>query len=135
MRLSPTTRSFFVVALLLISVRALAVDIDALKDTTPKERAEAQTLMMKENLGLSEAKTEKVRAINLKYADKMEPVIEGSDGPMMKGREARNFQAQKEGELKAVLSADEYKKYLASKKEMRQHIVERVYEERAKSGH
>jgi len=135
MRPSPITRSLFVVASLLLAARALAVDIDAVNDTTPKERAEAQTLMMKEKLGLSDAKTEKVRAINLKYAEKMEPVIKGSDGPLMKGREARNFQAQKEGELKAVLSADEFKKYLASKQEMREHIVERIYEERGKSGH
>ena len=71
MRLSPTTRTFFlVVASLLIAARALAVDIDSLKGTTPKERAEAQTLMMKEELGLSDAQVEKVRAINLKYAEK-----------------------------------------------------------------
>lgn len=135
MRLSPTTRTLLFAAALLTAAPALAADIEALGDTTPKERAEAQTLMMKEKLGLSDAKVEKVRAINLKYAEKMEPVLKGSDGPLMKGREARNFQAQKEGELKAVLSADEYKKYLSSKEEMRRQIVQRVYEERGKAAH
>jgi len=132
---SPIVRWFLFVAALMIAAPVVAADIDALDDTTPKERAEAQTLMMKEKLGLGDAKVEKVRAINLKYAEKMEPVLKGSDGPLMKGREARNFQAQKEGELKAILSADEYKKYLASKEEMRQQVIQRIYEQRAKGSH
>jgi hypothetical protein len=48
---------------------------------------------------------------------------------------ASSRQQQKDGELKAVLSADEYRKYLGSKQEMREHIVERIFEERAKRGH
>lgn len=135
MRLSPTIWTFLVVVSLLIAAPVLAADIDALKETTPEERAEAQTRMMKENLGLSDAQVEKVRAINLKYAKVMDPTIQGSDGPMMKGRVASNRQQQKDGELKAVLSADEYRKYLASKQGMREHIVERIFEERAKRGH
>ena len=135
MRLTPTIQTFFVVLSLLIAAPLLAVDIDALKETTPEERAEAQTLMMKENLGLSDAKVEKVRAINLKYAKVMDPTIQGPDGPMMKGTVASNRQQQKDGELKAVLSPDEYQKYLASKYEMREHIVERIFEERGKRGH
>jgi len=135
MRSSPIARTLLLVFSLLIAAPVLAADIEALGDTTPKERAEAQTLMMREKLDLSDTKVEKVRAINLKYAEKMEPVLKGSDGPLMKGREARNFQAQKEGELKAVLSADEFKKYIASKEEMRRQIVQRVYEERAKAAH
>jgi hypothetical protein len=134
MRFSPTIRTFIVVVLLLAAAVS-AADIDSLKETTPEERAEAQTLMMKEKLGLSEEKLEKVRAINLKYAKVMDPTIQGSDGPMMKGSVASNRQAQKDGELKAVLSADEYAKYLASKLDMREHIVERIFEERAKRAH
>lgn len=134
MRLSPTIRAFLVFVSLVIAAPLLALDIDALKETTPEERAEAQTLMMKENLGLSEEKVEKVRAINLKYAKVMDPTIQGPDGPMKKGSVAHNRQAQKDGELKAVLSADEYQKYLASKLKMREHIVERIFEERGKRG-
>jgi len=134
MRLLPTSRTFFVVVLLAIAAPLLAVDIDALKETTPEERAEAQTLMMKENLGLSAEKVEKVRAINLKYAKVMDPTIQGPDGPMKKGMVASNRQAQKDGELKAVLSPDEYQKYLASKLNMKEHIVERIFEERGKRG-
>ncbi len=135
MRRSPITRTLVLATSLLVSLPAFAADIDALKETTPKERAAAQTVMMKEKLGLSDATVEKVRAINLKYAEKMEPILKGSDGPLMKGLEARNLQQQKEGELKSVLSADEFKKYLAAKEEMRQHVVQRIYEQRSQSGH
>ena len=135
MRSSPITRTIIAAASLLIAAQALAVDADALKETTPEERAEAQTSIMKEKLGLSAEKVVKVRAINLKYAEKLEPVLKGSDGPLMKGREAGNRQQQKEGELKAVLSPDEFKKYLELKPYIREHGVERIYEERAKRGH
>ena len=134
MCLSPVLASFFVVASLVIAAPVHAVDMDALKDTTPEERAEAQTLMMKENLGLSGDKLEKVRAINLKYAKVMDPEIQSDDGPMKKGSVASNRQAQKDGELKAVLSPEEYEKYLASKLKMRDQIVQRIFEERAKRG-
>jgi hypothetical protein len=133
MRTSPTIRAVFLVASLMIATRVLAADIDALKGTTAKERAEAQTLMMKEELGLDDATVQKVRAINLKYAEKMDPTLQGPDGPLLKSREAYNLQQQKEGELKAVLSPGQYEKYLASKLEMRDHIVERVFEERGKT--
>jgi hypothetical protein len=134
MLFAPTFAIFLVLASV-IAAPVLAADIDALQETTPEERAEAQTSMMKENLGLDDAKVQKVHAINLKYAKMMDPTIQGPDGPMMKRRVASNRQQQKDGELKAVLSADEYQKYLASKEEMRKHIVERIFEQRAKGGH
>ena len=134
MRRSPTLRIVSVIVSVLIAAAVLAADIDALKETTPEERAEAQTFLMKEYLGLSDAKVEKVQAINLKYAKVMDPTIQGSEGPMGKRGVASNRQLQKEGELKAVLSPDEYQKYLASKLNMKEHIVERIFEERGKRG-
>ncbi len=129
---SSLARVCFVVASLLIATRVLAADIDALKGTTPEERAEAQTLMMKEELGLDAAAVDKVRAINLEYAKKMDPTIQGPDGPLLKSREAFNLQEQKEGELKAVLTPEQFQKYRTSKLEMKDHIVQRVFEERRK---
>ena len=134
MRSSPTIRTLFVVMGVLLAAPVLAADINALKETTPEERAEAQTSMMKEYLGLSDEKAAKVQAINLKYANVMDPTIQGSDGPMGKRIVVSNRQLQKEGELKAVLSAEEYERYLASKPKMRDHIVERIFEQRAKRG-
>jgi hypothetical protein len=113
---------------------AWAADLDALKDTTPKERAAMQTTMMKSKLGLTDAQTPKIAAINRKYADRMEPVIKGSQGPLMRMRAAKEIESQKETELKAVLTPDQFQKFLADKQEMREKMSERIMEQRAHSG-
>jgi hypothetical protein len=56
--------------------------------------------MMKAKLGLTDEQAPKIGAINLKYAEQMEPMIKGTEGPLMKMRAARNLEEQKEGELK-----------------------------------
>src|SRR5262249_33425024 len=113
---------------------AWAADLDALKNTTPKERATAQTAMMKSKLELTDAQTPKIAAINQKYADRMEPVIKGSQGPLMKMRAAKEIESQKEVELKGVLTPDQFQKFLAGKEEMRQKMLDRVTEQRAHGG-
>jgi len=110
---------------------AWAADLDALKDTTPKERAAAQTAMMKSKLELTDAQTPKIAAINQKYADRMEPVIKGSEGPLMKMRAAKQIETEKEADLKGVLTPDQFQKFLAAKEEMRQKMLDRVTEQRA----
>jgi hypothetical protein len=133
MTLRATTRILIVLGFVLAS-RAFAADLDALKDTTPGERAKVQTAMMKERLGLSAEQTPKIGEINLKYAEKMEPIIKGSQGPLMKMRAARGVEEQKEAELKGILSADQFQKFQASKEEMRERFAEKIKEQRAKGG-
>ena len=84
---------------------------------TPEERAKRQTEMMKENLSLTTAQEPKVSAINLKYAKKMEDVRKIADTAVMR-KTAQNLNKQKEGELKAVLTADQFKSYLTQVEEM-----------------
>lgn len=99
--------------------------LDALKDTTPAERAKVQTELMKTRLGLTDAQTSKVAAINEKYAERMEPVIKGAENPFLKVREVRDIEQAKEGELKGVLSGEQFQKFLDSKAEIRQQFDER----------
>jgi hypothetical protein len=94
--------------------------LDALKDTTPAERAKVQTELMTTRLGLTDAQTGTVAAINQKYAERMEPIIKGSENPFLKVREVRNIEQEKEAELKGVLSAGQFQKFLDSKAEIRQ---------------
>jgi hypothetical protein len=111
------------------SVRA--ADLEALKDTTPKERAAAQTMMLKSKLDLTGAQTPKVAAINMKYAERMEPIIKGSQGPLMKARAAKGVEAEKEAELRRVLTPDQFQKFEANKEEMREKMMDRIMEQRA----
>ena len=121
-----TGRSLLIAACLLIAGTVFAGELDALKNTSPAQRAKAQTAMMKEKLGLSEEQVAKVGALNLKYAEKMDPIIKGAEGTFMKARDARNVEQQKEDELKALLSPDQFQKFLAGKEEMREHLVDQI---------
>jgi hypothetical protein len=115
----------FSIALSVTAPAALA-QMDRLKNTTPEERAGAQTEMMKSKLALTPEQTPKIAAINQKYAKEMDPVIKGSEGPLMKVRHMKQINTKKEAELKQVLSPDQFQKYLASKEEMREQFEEKM---------
>ena len=115
--------ALMIVALLVAS--SAWAQLDALKDTTPAERAKVQTELMKTRLGLTDAQTSKVAAINEKYAERMEPIIKGAENPFLKVREVRDIEQAKEGELKGVLSGEQFQKFLDSKAEIRQQFDER----------
>ena len=118
--------------LLIASAITASAQLDKLKNTTPQERAKAQTIFMKSKLDLTEAQLPKVEALNLKYAEKLDPVIKGSAGPLVKMGEFRQANEDKEAELKGILSPDQFQKYLAAKQEMREKVVNEMGE-RAKS--
>lgn len=107
--------------------------MDKLMNTTPDERASAQTAMMKAKLDLTADQLPKIAAINQKYAQKMEPIIKGSSGMFMKMNQMRGVNEEKEAELKQVLSPEQFQKYLASKAEMREEFEEKI-EEKHESG-
>ncbi|HPF91983.1 MAG TPA: hypothetical protein PLL57_15085 [Flavobacteriales bacterium] len=92
---------------------------------SPEERARVRTEHMTKELGLSPEQVAKVEAINLKYADK------GAE--LRKEREAERAEARKEGqemrdaheaEMKAVLTPDQYAKWMAKKEEMKEKRME-----------
>jgi hypothetical protein len=122
------------VLVLLLATRVGAEGLDDLKDTTPAERAAAQTMMMKEKLGLTDEQTPKIKAINEKYAEQMEPIIKGSNGMLMKMRAMKQVEDQKEVELKGVLSDDQFQQFQGMKSEMRDKLMERIKAQRAQKG-
>jgi hypothetical protein len=134
MRFPSTVCSFVIVLGLLSAATVVASELDQLKGTTPAERATAQTAMMKAKLGLTDEQAAKISAINLKYAEKMDPIIKGSEGPLMKMKDARAVETQKEDELKALLSPDQFQKFQAAKEEMRERLFEQIQQHRAKGG-
>jgi hypothetical protein len=109
-----------------VTASAALAQMDKLKSTTPEERAGAQTEMMKSKLALTPEQAPKIAAINQKYAKEMDPVIKGSEGPLMKMRHMKQINGKKEAALKRVLSPDQFQKYLASKEEMREQFEEKM---------
>jgi len=114
----------------LLVLLALAATASAqfakLKNTTPGERAAIQNELMKSKLGLSPDQEKKIAELNLKYANKMQPIIQGSEGPFEEMRDVRSINEEKEGELKRILSPDQFQKYLAGKEEMREKFEQRI---------
>jgi hypothetical protein len=110
----------------LSSVPAAFAQLDKLRNTTPAERAGMQTEFMQSKLDLTPEQKRAVTDLNLKYANKMEPVIKGSAGPMVRGRQMREINQAKETELRGILSPQQWEKYEASREEMREKLEERM---------
>jgi hypothetical protein len=126
-----SVRGWIAVAVLAMVGGARAEGLEDLKDTTPAERAAAQTMMMKSKLNLTDEQTPKVQAINEKYADQMDPILKGSDMMLLKMRAMKQVEDRKEVELKGVLSDDQFLQFQAMKTEMRDKLMEKVKEQRA----
>jgi hypothetical protein len=119
-------------AALLVSVAA-ASPLDALKGTTPQERAAIQNKMMAEKLALTPQQQPQIDALNLKYAQKMQSVIDGDEGMFAKMRAAQSVDQEKEAELQKILTPDQWSTYLAGKEEMREKL-QAAFAKRAADG-
>lgn len=115
------------VAALLLSLPTTAwAQLAALKSTTPQQRATLQTNLMQKKLGLTGDTLQKVSAINLEYASKVQPILQGADRPLEELSEIKAIDEQKDAALKQVLSAGEFQQYLAAKAELRQKFERRI---------
>ena len=105
--------------------RAFA-QLDELKNTTPGERASLQTELMKSKLALTPEQTQAVADLNLKYANRMEPIIKGSSNSLSKIFQTRKINNEKETELKRILSPQQWEKFDASRDGLRQQFEEQI---------
>jgi hypothetical protein len=110
--------------LFLAGAREALAQGEKLRETTPEQRAQYQTDFMKSKLNLTPEQTTKVSDINLKYAKRMDPVIKSSEGSLVRMRQARAINAEKDTELKGVLTPDQWQKLEAAREEMRQKFEE-----------
>lgn len=111
---------------LIIGVPQAFAQLDELKNTTPVERASLQTELMKSMLALTPEQTQPVADLNLKYANRMEPIIKGPSSSLTKMFEMRKINNEKETELKRILSSQQWEKFDASRDEMRQQFEDRI---------
>jgi Spy/CpxP family protein refolding chaperone len=83
---------------------------------TPEERAENQTHWMQKNLNLNNDQARKVHDIILKYASQAEDAPRGQRQTIM---------ANKDADLKSVLSADQFQQYQAHEQQMKERMQQR----------
>ncbi len=93
--------------------------IKDLKNSTPEQRADFQTKLMKAKLKLDAGELTKVQAINLKYARKFEPIIKSNDNRFSKLKQAMALQKEKDQELQAVFNKDQFNQYQEFEQELR----------------
>lgn len=87
----------------------------------PKEMAERQTNQMKETLVLTADQLPKVEALTLKYAEKMKVARDEADGDRESMRSTMMaLMKEKDVTLKEILTADQWTKLEAWRKEARE---------------
>ncbi|MFW0717436.1 hypothetical protein [Pedobacter sp. N23S346] len=97
-----------------------------MKDKTPEERAQFQTSLMKTKLSLDSGQLNHVQAINLKYALKNDPIIKSDASKLSKFKQLKTLQKEKDGELKKVFTAEQYKQYQAFEEEMKEKMKSKM---------
>lgn len=121
-----------IVALVLAGSSVFAQEMQEVAKIPPPVRAAVQTKFMTEKLSLSPEQKTQVEAINLKYAEKMQPVLDGSAGGMFaRMREGKALDEAKDAELQKVLNPEQYQGYLGAKDEMKQKMLAKVKEKAA----
>jgi predicted nucleic acid binding AN1-type Zn finger protein len=113
-------------AILFFTQTAIAQQATDLKNKTPEQRAAFQTSMMKSKLNLDSGQAAKVQAINLKYAQKYEPIIKSDDSRFSRFRQAKALQKAKDAELKTVFTASQYKQYQDFEAEMKDKLKDKM---------
>lgn len=106
----------------------------ALKNSTPQERAKFQTAFLQKKLSLTPEQLPKVEQINLDTAQKMDPVLKGNQGPLVRMRTMRAIEQQKETALQGVLTPAQFQGFLAAKDELKQKLEQHLMEKKAGAG-
>ncbi len=126
------TKTFSTIVLSLVCAMMLLVNTASAQDATtaamkatPEQRAKFQTAMLKNKLQLDSGQTVQLQAINLKYAQKMEPLLNSDEGKLRKLRQMKAIQDAKEGELKKLFTADQFKQYKEAEAEMKEKLKEK----------
>jgi hypothetical protein len=95
-----------------------------LKQMPADQRAKLQTERMTASLKLDAEQTQQVGQINLKYAQKMDPVIEGSGSKMSRFKAFKSINKDKEAELKGVLTTQQFQQFQKQQQEMKDKLKE-----------
>ena len=95
-----------------------------LKEMPADQRAKLQTERMTTSLKLDAGQTEKVGQINLKYAQKMDPVIQGTRSKMSRFKAFKSINKDKEAELKEVLTTQQFEQFQKQQQEMKNKLKE-----------
>ncbi|NBC58014.1 MAG: hypothetical protein GVY05_07000 [Bacteroidetes bacterium] len=118
-----TFRLLFLISILLWSCQSEAQRPN-LKDASAEDIAEMQTGYQSKQLDLTDEQTQELQSINLKYAKEL--VMFREKDPAERSFEDLKVLNQKQNqEVKAILSDEQFKRYLKLKQKTRERLRER----------
>jgi hypothetical protein len=109
-----------------ISACIASADEAGVIKSSPEQRAAIQTQYMKERLNFPADVLAKAQAINLKYAQKMDPVLKGTDGILSKMKMGLSIMADKDNELKSILTPSQFDAYDDAKDDIKEVMKSRL---------
>lgn len=118
-------------ALATLAAPLRADEASGLKTTTPEERADYQTGLLKDLLDLTPDQVAKVAALNLEYAKKIDPILKGDLGRYEKYKQANALLAAKDAAIEPLLSDVQYQKYLDTRKTVQNDLESHFADHRA----
>jgi hypothetical protein len=121
---------YLLLATALSPLGAGASMLDTLAGSTPEQRAGIQNRFMEAKLGLTADQTPKIEALNLEFAKKMQPILDGDEGAIAKMRAVKELNEQKDAALQAVLTPDQFQSYVAAKDELRDKLEAEIAQKR-----
>ena len=120
-----------VVGLLVISLLAGCAGgkkFESLEDlepqATPEERAARMTELMDTSLDLSDEQVSRVREVNLTYANGVRWVARKRERDRQKSYYMRDIRAQRDADLRMILTREQYETYKARVEELTEQLIE-----------
>src|SRR3989338_4635570 len=101
---------------------------EAVRSSTPEQRASALTEVMKQELTLSDDQVPRIHEVNLKYAELAEAEKDKNTSKREKFSRVKELDMQKEADLKPVLTDDQLEEYSKHKKDYMQKMIEKLEE-------
>jgi hypothetical protein len=112
----------------LLAATLAVAQMDELKNSTPEERATLQTDWMKTNLALDDKTTTAVSAINLKYAQETQTLMDSQEPRLGKLMTFRKNSEAKDAEIKALLTPEQFSQYEQKKSELEDMVKQKLKE-------
>ena len=131
--LSVVSRGWLALFLVLFAsplfVDPVHAQIEVLRQTTPEQRADAQTNFMRKKLSLDEKTTALVSALSLETARKAQSSIEDASNRFSLAMDLRRINADRDVRLKALLSPAQWQVYESAQSEMKKVVLAELEKE------
>lgn len=117
-------QQFLILMLAMLSSTSIAAQEKEL-NKQQKAQMEAQLTMYNEALDLSKEQKTKFEQITKKYAAQMKALRDSDQSRFAKYKEFKSIQKNKDEEMEALLSEEQFERYLEIQKEVQQKVKKR----------